>query len=462
MAIPNCLIALRKDALTYRTFSPDTLPMRGNLLHRHLWLKAHRYLGLLLGPCLVVIGLSGSVGLYGDALDTWLNPELAIANPQGKSLSLDRIMAAVRAIHPQRHGSWTLELPRSADGMLTAWYENPEETRGRLYAPLMVSVNPYTAEIVASRFWGETAVSRLSDLHTQLRLGRTGWNWVGGLGFALMVSLVSGLWLWWPGRAELRKAFIPRADQGAGRFALDWHRLFGLAIALPLLALAFTGVNLAFPKLPEAVVGTSGMGHDDEGPTVRSTAIPNDRPVGPEEAVLLARGPFPHAEVRRVTTPEGETGTYRVALRQPWEVNHRHPLTTVWVDQYSGQIREVRNPARFTAGESAITWLWPLHTGEAFGRSGRLIWFIAGLAPALLFLTGLLGWLIRHRWVRDVPVDFAPLRQDIRRWKKTALPLAVRLAQQGLHAASWAIAQVAVIAAILQKKYAEASRRNRG
>lgn len=377
---------------------------------RQLWLRIHGVLGLSLGGIFVVLGLAGALSVYGEALDTWLNPELRIHEPEGQPQSLDRLWAAVQAAYPDRHGSWTLELPTTSDGMLTAWYERPRETAGEFYAPLMVSVNPYTAAVVASRSWGRTAVTWLFDLHTQLQLGRSGWNAVGWLGVALMVSVVTGIRLWWPGLSQLRQAFRIRPDAGVDRLVLDLHRSAGFFSVLILLLLGFTGVNLVFPEVSEALVGSSGMSHGDEGPAIRSSAIPNDRPVGLDEAVLLARGPFPHAEVRRVATPDGPSGTYRISLRQRFEVNQRHPVTTVWVDQYSGQIREMRNPARFSPGETALTWLWPLHTGEALGPWGRFLWFLAGLSPLALYLTGILRWLVGRGLVRDFAVDFSGVR----------------------------------------------------
>jgi uncharacterized iron-regulated membrane protein len=179
-----------------------------------------------------------------------------------------------------------------------------------------------------------------------------------------------------------------------------------------LLVLIFIVMLIAALKwlLLETLVETSGMGHGDTGPAVRSSALPNDRPVTLAEAVSLARGPFPHAEVRRVATPDGAAGTYRISLRQDAGINRKYPLTTVWVDRYSGHIRAVRNPSRFSEGEKLLSWLWPLHTGEALGAWGRLAWFITGLMPAFLFITGLLRWLIGRGWVRDFAVDFTSLR----------------------------------------------------
>jgi uncharacterized iron-regulated membrane protein len=126
---------------------------------------------------------------------------------------------------------------------------------------------------------------------------------------------------------------------------------------------------------------------------------------------LLARGPFPRAEVRQITTPEGPEGTYRVTFRQAFEVNQRHPMTAVWVDQYSGQIRQVRNAARFSRWETLITTIWPLHTGEMLDGWGRLAWFLAGLILPVLYVSGMVRWLIGRGIVRGAPVDFTMLNQ---------------------------------------------------
>lgn len=394
---------------------------------RRLWLECHRYLGLILGFWLALLGLAGSLSIYGDGLDKLLNPQLTIDSPQSSYQPLERIMAAIRKAHPNRDEAWTLEMPRTPHDMLTAWYEQPYETADKFYAPLMVSVNPYTTEVVASRFWGETTATWLSDLHTQMLLGQFGWYAVGCLGVVLMISLLSGLYLWWPGLSGWRRMFAFRVNGGANILALDMHRWLGLGSAAVLLFLAFTGFNLAFPQLAESLLGTSGMSHDDAGPTVRSSAMPNDHPTTLDEAVRLARGPFPHADVRRVAMPDGPTGTYRISLRQDSEINQKHPMTTVWLDRYSGQIRAVRNPSRFSDSEKLIAALWPMHTGEALGAGGRFAWFIAGVAPALLYVTGLLRWLIARGWMQDFAVDFTPLRQG-RAWVAAQL---IQLGQIG-------------------------------
>jgi uncharacterized iron-regulated membrane protein len=42
-----------------------------------------------------------------------------------------------------------------------------------------------------------------------------------------------------------------------------------------------------------------------------------------------------------------------------------------------------------------LNWLHPLHNGEAFGLTGRILVFLSGLLPLVLFITGFLRW--RHK-----------------------------------------------------------------
>jgi uncharacterized iron-regulated membrane protein len=377
---------------------------------RAIWLKVHIYIALSAGFFFALMGLTGSLSVYREELDALLNPQLVIEQPAGKRQSLDKIMAAVQATHPNRYGSWTLEMPRTPQGMITAWFDKPRETFFEFHAPLMVSVNPYTAEVVASRFWGQTATTWLLDLHSQLRFDRFGWNSVGILGFLLMISIGTGVYLWWRGFRGIWAALAIRHNAGMMRLVFDLHRLIGLLSAAILLLLAFTGINLSYPSILETLAGSSGMEHGETGRTIISTATPNNHPVGLESAEFVARGPFPRAELRRVTTPTGDSGIYRINLRQSSEINQRHPYTTVWVDRWSGQIKEVRNPSNFSQGESFTAWIWPLHTGEAVGGAGRFLWFLAGIGLFILYVTGLFHWLYRHGKVKDREIDFSELR----------------------------------------------------
>lgn len=384
-------------------------------INRSVWLKCHLYLALIFGLFFALIGLTGSLSVYREEIDHLFNPDLVIDAQSSQPVSLDKILAQVRKVHPNRHGAWTLEMPRSPDDVILVWFDKPKESVDSFYAPLMVAVNPYTGEVINSRFWGSTISTWLLDWHTHLQLGASGRDIVAGLAVLLTLSVLSGLYLWWPGFSGLLQAFKVRQNQGLMRFLMDLHRLLGVFSAGFLLLLVFTGFHLAYPELLESLTASTGMGHGDTGPSISSTAAPNDNPVNITQALLVARGLFPSSEVRRVTTPAGELGTYKINLRQKHELNQHHPFTNVWVDRWSGQIRSVTNPVQFSSGQAFTTWQWPLHTGEAFGGSARLIWFLLGLMPLAFWLSGVAHWLFRKGLLQDRPIDLKGFSQNMGR-----------------------------------------------
>lgn len=377
---------------------------------RVVWLKIHLYLALAVGFVIALLGLTGSLSVYRTEIDEWLNPELVIDDPRGARQSPDRLMAAVRRAHPDRTGIWTLEFPASPRGMATAWYEKPRETFFEWYAPLMVSVNPYTAEVVASRFWGHTLTTWLLDVHVHLRSGAAGRHWVGLLGAALMLSAVSGLYLWRPDVRSLPGAFKIARQGGVIRFLFDLHRTLGWLNAAALLILAATGLFLSLPGLTEKLAGAEGAHHGLDARQVASTGVRNANPPRLAAALAVAQGAFGKAEPRYITTPVGDSGTFRISLRQPFEVNRRHPRTVVWVDRWNGQIKDIKDPAGFSAAGKLAARLWPLHTGEAIGGIGRFLWFLAGLSLCFLYVSGVLRWLVRIGLVKDRPMSRAALR----------------------------------------------------
>lgn len=356
---------------------------------RALWLFWHRQLALVFGIFFVLSGLTGSASQYLESLDRILNPELVLKpSTENAMLQPDAWLAAVKAAHPRRFGSWRLEYPKSPESPVTAWFDQPAESSGTSWQPLMVSLDPRTGNILAERFWGSTLASRLHIGHGQLWMGSAGERLTGLLGLVMAGILVSGLWLWRPRHLLTLRAYTVKPYAGDRRRLFDLHRLLGFYSAAILLPVCLSGALLAYPEL----MG----GKDDIGPDhnafrrkVNSTAVAVN-PINIAQAVLLARGLFPHGKVVAVTPPFRKEDTYCVEFEQQ---GSSHLPAAVWVDQYSGQIRDVYNARHASADQFRHEWVHSLHTGLLFGETGRFIWLIAGLVPLCLMATGVLHWL---------------------------------------------------------------------
>jgi len=84
----------------------------------------------------------------------------------------------------------------------------------------------------------------------------------------------------------------------------------------------------------------------------------------------------------------------------------------VYIGQYSGHVirinyhRELPWPIRFTRD------IYPLHFGTFGGNFTRVLWIFVGLAPPILYVTGLLMW-----WNRSI----LPARRRRRRRRETQM-----------------------------------------
>ena len=113
------------------------------------------------------------------------------------------------------------------------------------------------------------------------------------------------------------------------------------------------------------------------------------------DAVAMGRTQFPGAELRWIET-SGQAGLpVSVRFYRPGEPGRRFARNQVWIDPGTGAVLAVRDTRRNSGGDSFMDWMHPLHNGEAFGLTGRILACIGGLLPTLLLLTGWLRW--RHK-----------------------------------------------------------------
>ncbi|MGB0910809.1 MAG: PepSY-associated TM helix domain-containing protein [Nitrospirales bacterium] len=361
---------------------------------RMVWLSVHRALALSVGVVFVLMGLTGSCNVFYIEIEEWLHPKLAITPTQPSIQSLDDILSAVQQAHPHQTGSWHLEMPHHPEQALTAWHYEPQEKEGAFFAALMVSVNPYTTEILWSRFWGDTLMTWIYDFHWTLFLGTFGHNLVGILGLVLLLSLGTGLYLWWPTWGKAQQAFTIKRGASESRLRYDCHRVTGIYSVIFLAIAGISGFYLVYPNYVNPLTNILSQSSENTH-GFRSTLLPNTIPISLTQAVSIAHEQFPTATLRWVTTPKDEKGVYEIQSRQHGEANITYPATRILIDQYSGNVLSTRNPSQFSLRETFLNIQYPLHNGEMFGLAGRIIIFCLGIVPLILYVTGITMWLRR-------------------------------------------------------------------
>ncbi|HIJ61723.1 MAG TPA: PepSY domain-containing protein [Rhodospirillaceae bacterium] len=365
---------------------------------RGVWLRIHLYLGLGGGALIALVGLTGSMIVFFWELDELLNPCLVIESPGDRWLPFDEIVAKVRTANPERPAGWTLSLPRDRHGAMQLTYAKPAEKAGAYYAPLMVSVDPFTGRILASRFWGDTVATWLYDLHFTLTFGAVGRKVVGFIGIGLLISIISGMALWWPPPEKWRQAFVIKRNAAAQRRVFDLHRVTGIYAVIVLFVLSLTGIYLVFPNT--VIAGLKLFAPDTFNPYRTPTARPVSMAGGRTalkipEILSISERELPGTELTKIFVPGRSDEPYRVIRRYPDEGNLYFPMNIVVVDPWSGDVLGKQDVGRFGPLETILDLQFPLHSGEALGLGGRLTVLLSGLAPTFLLVTGFLRW--RHK-----------------------------------------------------------------
>lgn len=94
-------------------------------------------------------------------------------------------------------------------------------------------------------------VEWLVDLHDNLLGGSTGRTLNGVGGALLIVLIVTGLVVWWPGWRRVGASLRPGRPEASRRFARQLHNVLGVLSCALLLVWAVTAVYFAFPELFE-------------------------------------------------------------------------------------------------------------------------------------------------------------------------------------------------------------------
>ncbi len=372
---------------------------------RSFWLTIHLYLALTVGLVFAILGLTGSFNVFIYELEEMGLPKVC---NEAKALppSLDEVMQTIKAAYPEKKGKWSLLLPKYGNDYLWVEYPKPLETADELYAPFRVLIDPCSGKIIEKSYWGETLWTLIYEVHAAFLMGKLGTN-IGQIGFDticffglfLFISALSGLYLWWPRWGKFKKAVTIKRDASPERFYFDLHKTTGFYSSIILLILAFTGFSFSYVDYIKPLIRGFSVVKEKhlEDPDVKSFVVDNAKPLSTARAVAIADSIFPDAELRGVETPDGDKGVYVITKKQSGEANHRWSRSKVWIDQYSGKVLAVQDPNAFTASETFLNLMWPLHSGEAFGLAGRMLWCVIGLAPLVLYVTGILRWLQKRR-----------------------------------------------------------------
>ena len=341
-------------------------------------MRVHRWLGLAIGLVALVVALSGAILVWAPVLDRIAAPAHYRVSGETRLAPRAYVTAARSAMAPgQRIASLSLESGSSPVLVLLSDAHGKDQR--------LLFLDPPTARVLGKGAHGGGASGWLRRLHDGLFLGDAGRAIVGVAGVMLVLLCLTGPWVRPRDRA---RRTARKFESGAER----WHWRIGLW-SLPLvLVMILTGTALAFPGLLATLTGEGVAWRSDHAaPPVERTTLSVERVVA--SARHEARGRLVSLDWPTQRSPD-------------WTARFEGPHVVKVADDSA---TAVAAPER--AAPASLSWVRRLHTARDMPWFWRAIASIAGLAAAMLAMTGLIGWATRCRT--------APRRQIRRQTRST-------------------------------------------
>jgi uncharacterized iron-regulated membrane protein len=228
------------------------------------------------------------------------------------------------------------------------------------------------------------------DLHRNLLTGKTGRQIIGGVGGVSLALAATGVLLWLIRGASWRAWVDIRRNGGSRRFNFDLHRVSGFWTLLFVLALSFTGMELAYPQsFRKAWEGVTGQPASAKAPKPIEAATGETKSL--HEYLAAAQAAMPDGVPTELRIPESPKSAVYLRLRRAGDL-WTTGINRVYLDPASGRVLSTERAADWPFGIQLFQALQPIHYGEFGGLPVKLLWSFLGAVPTLLFVTGLLVW----------------------------------------------------------------------
>lgn len=354
---------------------------------RNLWFQTHKWIGLILAVLIIPISLTGSALVWHEPLEHVLYPErFAVAGPA--ALAPAAYAEAARAVLANGERLSSLQLPRGAGEPVVASASQPRKpgAQGRP-GRTTIFLDPADARVI-DRTTDGGILQVLHVLHGSLMVPGLGRQIVGWIGVAMLLSSLTGLWIWWPTVGSFVRGLRWRRHRNLDS---NLHHQLGFWIALPLAVLSLTGAWISFPMFFGSLVGEGGGRGRGPDRAALFRARPLEQPETPLAAALAAAAGEAEGRVVRIGWPTDLKPDWTVEVAMPGG-----PATVTVKDAGGAAALEPAGEGRPRAGTARL--MRRIHDGNGMGIVWQVIIFVGGIIPAILAVTGIIMWWRARGW----------------------------------------------------------------
>jgi len=369
---------------------------------RKIWLNVHLWLGLIAGFVLSLIGLSGAfLVVFSPVLEMELGNHLfRVAAPPPFHVAVDDWIAGAQRAYGDIGTVNFVMGPGYGVGFGDAANLGMVDRDGRFF---VITIDSSNGRPIGKFNWLNTYSYAILQFHARLNPFSWGEDVLAWSGVAMLASMATGLYLWWPRNRNWYVALTLKRGARGRRRLLDLHNLFAVYLYVPLLILAFTGIYFIRPYWIDPAVSLVSVPRTPDPEALARISKPGtcNARTTPGQAADLAQARYPTAKFVAIDIPRAEQQPYLVRLAAPNNLNDKGQ-TQVYVDRECPIILTAIDGEIRVASEVFRAVVYPLHRNLMLGPFGSAIVILSGLLLPVSFVTGVLLWLDKRKARKSV------------------------------------------------------------
>ena len=371
---------------------------RVSRVYRSVWLW-HFWSGLVITPVLIVVSLTGAIYVFKGEIERWMQPHVHVVQPVGTPVGLEAFRSRFEAVQPQ----FDLRFVNVSDDATQAWEGIAQRKPGEGEPQTMMAYfDPYRGELTGTHLRQDGFFAVVLALHRNLMGGLPGRLLVEAATCWCIVSVLAGLYLWWPRKREkFWGVWLPRVTGSTTRLLRDWHTVPGMYLSIVTLfvlvsGLLFTQVwGLAY----QAANAVSGGFPDflmSPPLSVQPAESADAAGIDADRAFDIALGHFDFRQAAySVELPRaGDNGAFQfISDTETALIDH----AVVFIDRYSGGTLLFQTGDEMPWRARLTLLFYPIHVGSIFGLTTKILAVLSCLLLVVMAVTGVWMWWRRRK-----------------------------------------------------------------
>ncbi|MEQ6119961.1 PepSY-associated TM helix domain-containing protein [Reichenbachiella sp. MALMAid0571] len=366
--------------------------------------KTHLLLGLASGIIVFILGITGCIYVFEEEIKPIIYDHYHSNEIKEEKIPISQLLQTVQdtlknksatGIHIYNTNENTIRFLafKNKENASGIWFWDQREYYYTTY------INAYTGKIQQLENSTTEFFQIILWLHWSLLLKtKIGQPIVGVACLIFVISLITGLVLWWPKNKKAAKQrfwFRWKPSTKWKRKNYDLHNIFGYYMMLFALIISLTGLVWAFDWFDNSVQWVANGGkkiqNKKEALFSDATQFTNQRPL--DKVYAKVKQNYPDAKSYFISLPQDSIAAQRVFVKY----KARTRDVSLVFDQYTAQLLNTETFISKNNGEKIRSLNYDIHVGSILGFPGKVLAFFASLVSASLPVTGFMIWMGRRK-----------------------------------------------------------------